>query len=339
MEENISKFELLLIKDLEGELSVEEKAELDEWLENPQNRTLYDEQKKLWSSADDLRKMKSIDKKKALNKIEAQLFGKLVINHFRKLERIAAVLFIPVLLTAAWLFYDSHFNYSFKNQLVYNTVEIPSGTKSKLTLPDGTNVCLNAGSSLKYPVEFQGNERRIELSGEAYFEVTKNKKWPFIVSAGELNIKVLGTKFNCSAYPNDKLVETALVEGSVELSGTNGKNKFVMKPGEFAVFSKTGKTIEKSETNLDKYVAWKSGKLMFRDDPMERVIERLGRWYGVEFQLKDKELLKYTYSATFSTESLDQVLKMLALSAPINFEFVPKETGNNSIQIIKLTKK
>lgn len=338
MEDNISKFELLLINDLEGNLSSEEKAELEEWLCDKENRNLFDQQRKLWESADDLRKMKSINKKKAFNKVEAQLFGRFSVNRFQKLERIAAILFIPLFLAAAWLIYDSYLSNPNENQLIYNTVEIPSGTKSKLTLADGTSVWLNAGSSLKYPVNFNGTTRDVELNGEAYFEVTKNKEKPFVVSAGDLNIRVLGTKFNCCAYAESETIETALIEGAVELTGKQGKSKFLMSPGELAVFSRTKSTLKKSTANLDKYVAWKSGKLMFRDDPMERVIEKLGRWYGVEFQLEDKDLLEYTYSATFSTESLDQVLKMLALSAPINFEFLVKE-DNNGVQTIRLTKK
>lgn len=339
MDDNISKFELLLIKDLEGKLSSEEQAELADLFRDNENRTLFDQQRKLWESADDLRKMKSINKKKALRKVESQLFNRLTMSQWRWIERVAAVLFIPLLITTAWYFYNSKSIEKIQNQLVYNTIEIPSGTKSKLTLPDGTNVWLNAGSSLSYPVTFTGSTRNVELVGEAFFEVTKNKHQPFVVSAGEINIKVLGTSFNCSAYANDGTIETSLVEGSIELSGKNGHNNFIMNPGELAVFSKAKNTIEKKMTDLDKYVAWKSGKLMFRDDPMARVIEKLGRWYGVKFRVEDDELLTYTYSATFSTESLDQVLKMLALSAPITFEFLPKENLNEGIQIIKLARK
>lgn len=337
MEDNISKFELLLIKKLEGSLSSEERAELEEWLRDEENRNLFDQQKKLWETADDLQKMKSINKKKALKKVESQLFTRFAMSQWRWLERAAAILFIPLLITAGWLFYDSKSFENSQNQLIFNTVEIPSGTKSKLTLPDGTNVWLNASSSLSYPVAFTETTRNVELIGEAFFEVTKNKHRPFVVSAGEINIKVLGTSFNCSAYANSGTIETALLEGSIELSGKNGSDIYIMNPGELAVFSKTENTIQKTVTKLDKYVAWKSGKLMFREDPMARVIEKLGRWYGVEFQVDDNELLKYTYSATFSTESLDQVLKMLALSAPITFEFLQK--ADNDIQKIKLTKK
>ncbi len=341
MEDNISKYELLLIKDLEGGLSPEGKQELDKWLRDPHNQTLYDQQKKIWISSGDLRKMRALDTKKALRKVEVQLFGRFAFHWMHTLERVAAILFIPLFLAAAWFFHDSYSICNAENRLVYNTIEIPSGTKSRLMLPDGTHVWLNAGSSLTYPVVFNGPTRNVELDGEVFFEVTENRNKPFIVSAGDLNIKVLGTSFNCSAYAGDKTIETALVEGSMEISGKKGENKFILSSGQLAVYTKKQKAIYKSETNLDKYVAWKSGKLMFRDDPMERVIDKLGRWYGVTFRIEDTELLKYAYSATFSAESLDQVLKMLSLSAPINFEYLSKEKGNNTSekQIIRLTKK
>ncbi|HAZ02352.1 MAG: hypothetical protein A2W90_14165 [Bacteroidetes bacterium GWF2_42_66] len=342
MGENISNYELLFVKEIEGNLSVSEKAELEEWLREPQNRIVYEEQKKLWTSVDDLRKMKTIDKKKALKKVEARLFGRFSIHPIKRMERAAAILFIPLLLSTLWMFYNSYPSGTIKNETVYNTIEIPSGTRSSFTLPDGTFVYLNAGSTLKYPVVFGEDDRHVELNGEAWFEVKKDNLHPFIVSTSDINIKVLGTSFNCSAYAYDTKIETALVEGKVEISGKNGKNSFLMEPGELAVFSKQVKTIEKTRTNLDKYIAWKSGKLMFRDDPMDKVIEKLDRWYNVEFQVDDPEILNYTYSATFSGESLDQVLKMLSLSAPISFQFLPRERLDDKeygVQIIKLTKK
>ncbi|WP_423129938.1 FecR family protein [Gaoshiqia sp. Z1-71] len=342
MEENSAYFELLFVKETEGTITESEKAELAEWLTDPQHRTVYEEQKKLWASVGDLQKMKTIDQKRALKKVEARLFARPSAYYLKKLERAAAVLFIPLLLSALWMLYNSYQPGNEIHETVFNTIEVPPGTRSSFTLPDGTFVKLNAGSSLKYPVSFEKRERQVELTGEAWFEVKKDEHRPFLVSTSDINIKVLGTSFNCNAYPNAAQIETALVEGKIEISGKSGKNKFLMEPGELAVFSKQEKTIEKTQTNLDKHIAWTSGKLMFRDDPMTTVIEKLGRWYRVEFRVEDPEILNYTYSATFSGESLDQVLKMLALSAPINFRVLPREKSDDleyETQVIKLTKK
>ena len=343
MEDNISKYELLFVKEIEGTLSVSERAELEEWLQYPQNKIVYEEQKKLWASIDDLKKMKTIDTEKALKKVEARLFSRFSISFLKKMERVAAILFIPLLLSAIWLFYNSYFSRRFVNQQVYNTIEVPLGTKSQVSLPDGTHVWLNAGSTLKYPLPFDASIRHVELDGEGYFEVTKDKNRPFVVFTSGIDIKVLGTSFNCNAYSNDEKIETALVEGQVEISGKSGDDKFMMEPGDLAVFSKKENTIKKSHADLDKYIAWKSGKLMFRDDPMIKVIEKLGRWYSVKFQVDDPEILSYVYSATFPNESLDRILEMLKISAPLlDFQLLPREELDNKEygpQIIKLTKK
>jgi len=287
--------------------------------------------------------MEGIDRKKALQKVEKHLFGKGgTISIPRLLERAAAILFIPLLLSALWFYYNSNTHNAIKKETVFTRMEVPLGMRSSMTLPDGTFVWLNAGSSLKYPVPFEGNERQVELTGEAYFEVKKDHSRPFVVSAGDVNIKVMGTSFNCCAYPGGKNIETALVEGKIEISDSLSGHKTIMNPGELATFSKSENKIEIKKTNLGKYVAWKSGKLMFRDDPMDKVLEKLGRWYNVEFQVENSEMLGYIYSATFTGESLDQMLKMFALSAPIEYQMLSKKKLNDDSyekQVIKLTTK
>jgi transmembrane sensor len=344
MEDTHATYELLILKEFEGELSVQERMELENWLQDPQNQTFYEEQKKLWQSVDDYRRMRKINKKEALRKVEARLFGRFsAVGFLRNLERVAAILFIPLLLAGIWLFSTKYPIPGSREQIVYNTVEIPLGMRSSMILPDGTSVSLNAGSSLKYPVVFHGEDRRVELTGEAYFDVKKDKHRPFIVSTSDIAVQVLGTSFNCSAYPEAERIITALVEGEIEISGkANRQHKLSVKPGEVAVFSKSGRTIEKNKVSLDKYIAWTSGKLIFRDDPMTTVLEKLGRWYNVEFRVEDEEILRYEYSATFSGESLDQILKMLALSAPISCELLPREKFSDlsyGKQIIKLMKR
>lgn len=344
MNHDRTRYELLIIREFEGELSAQEKRELDAWLRNSQNRTFYEEQQKLWQSMDDYRRMRTVNKKEALKKVEMKLSVRFPAERLlRSLERVAAILFIPLLLAGIWFFSARTLSGNDYGQMVYNTVEVPLGMRSSLVLPDGTSVSLNAGSRLRYPVFFSRTERAVELMGEAYFDVTKDERRPFVVSASDILVRVLGTSFNCSAYPEDERVETALIQGKIEISGrTKGENKIVLKPGELAVFAKHRRTIEKKSTNLDKYVAWKSGRLIFRDDPMATVLEKLGRWYNVEFQVENDEILGYEYSATFSGESLDQVLRMLALSAPISFELMPREKfsdGSYENQTIRLMKK
>ena len=202
---------------------------------------------------------------------------------------------------------------------MYNTVETPLGMRSSLTLPDGTKVWLNAGSKISYPVLFSNQVREVSLSGEAYFEVKKDKSWPFVVSTKNMNVMVTGTTFNCNAYPENDQIQTVLVEGQVTLANQSATETQSMNPGELATFNNSNQQITKTKTDLQKYIAWKSGKLMFRDDKMNKVVEKLERWYNVEFEIEDQEIANYIYTATFIDESLDQVLKMLSLSAPIRY--------------------
>jgi ferric-dicitrate binding protein FerR (iron transport regulator) len=207
MDDTHAIYELLILKEFEGELSAQERKELDNWLQDSRNLAFYEDQRKLWQAVDEYGRMRRIPKKQALRKVEARLFDSFaVVNFRRKLERAAAILFIPLVLAGIWLFNTRQPFRSSGDQVVYNTVEVPLGMRSSMVLPDGTSVLLNAGSTLKYPVSFQQEDRRVELTGEAYFDVTKDKEGPFIVSTSDIAVHVLGTSFNCSAYPDDEQI-------------------------------------------------------------------------------------------------------------------------------------
>jgi ferric-dicitrate binding protein FerR (iron transport regulator) len=302
-----------------GTISDEENLFLDDWIgQSIENQRLYSEQKRLWNLFEIHQKVQKIDERKAYQKISDQLFIKKKVNVLGWIQRIAAILLLPVVVASVYYFYSQKVNHN-QFSTVYNTVETPLGMRSSLTLPDGTLVWLNAGSSISYPVLFANNSRKVSLSGEAYFEVKKNKKWPFIVSAKNMDIIVSGTTFNCNAYPENNQIQTVLVEGAVSLTNSSATVNVSMTPGELATFSSSDQKVVKVKTDLQKYVAWKSGKLMFRDDKMNKVVEKLERWYNVEFEIEDKEIEDYIYTATFVDESLDQVLKMLSISAPIRY--------------------
>lgn len=315
------KFDInqLIANRLLGTISDEENLFLDDWIEQSiENQRLYSEQKRLWNLFEIHQKVQKIDERKAYQKISNQIFSRKKINALGWIQRVAAVLLLPVIVASGLYFYSEK---TTRNQFttVYNTVETPLGMRSSLTLPDGTKVWLNAGSSISYPVLFANDSRKICLIGEAYFEVKKDKNWPFVVSTKNMNVLVTGTTFNCNAYPENDQVQTVLVEGEVTLSNHSSTELSTMHPGELAVFNNYNQQITKTKTDLQKYIAWKSGKLMFRDDKMNKVVEKLERWYNVEFEIEDPEIANYVYTATFINESLDQVLKMLTLSAPIRY--------------------
>jgi len=201
-------------------------------------------------------------------------------------------------------------------EIVYNTLKVPYGKSFKLGLSDGTIVHVNSGSEIRFPIQFiKGFNRTVFLTGEAYFEVAENKKQPFIVSAANLNIRVLGTKFNVNAYPEDKTEEIVLVEGSVALYNKNSHYNptkcTILKPGFQAKHSiKTNQTkVENVLTEV--YTSWMNGELVFRNMSFENIAKKLERHYNVEIQIENKELSSQTFNASFGQEPLLKVLESL----------------------------
>lgn len=342
MEKERMDIDTMIMQDFLGELSPENQVLLDQWISlETENRRYYMEQKKLWKLLSLREKMMKIDEGKAFQKISKKLFANKKISFWVHLQRIAAILFLPLVFYTGYQFYLSR-QKPVQDSTVFNTAETPLGMRSSLTLPDGTKVWLNAGSKLSYPVLFSDKFREVRLSGEAFFEVEKNKRWPFIVSAGNMNVIVTGTTFNCNAYPENNQIQTVLVEGRVTVINASATETEEMDPGELASFNKDNQQITKKRTDLEKYIAWKSGKLMFRDDSMSTVVEKLQRWYNVKIVIEDKEISDYIYTATFIDESLDQVLKMLSLSAPIRYTVSVRTKQHDETfakQTVKLYKK
>ncbi len=214
--------------------------------------------------------------------------------------------------------------------LVYNTINVPYGKRFDLTLSDGTNIHLNSGTSLKYPVRFIKSEnRQVFLNGEAYFEVTKDAKHPFVVSSNDMNVKVLGTKFNVSSYKEDAKTYTVLVEGSVAASAKTPDNEeVILKPGNRAYFE--NQHIKTEAVAIKKYIAWVSGELMFIDDSFGVIANKLERKYNVTIINNYEELDDIVITATFKNENIDQVLKTFQTYKAFNY------TVNN--RVITITK-
>ena len=199
--------------------------------------------------------------------------------------------------------------------LVYNTITVPRGGEYQLTLSDGTRVWLNAETELKYPVAFVGEGREVMLKGEAYFEVAKNVSRPFVVKTEQLDIKVLGTSFNMKSYPSETQ-QVTLVQGKVEVRVGNYSRK--LQPGEQLNYSSEGPEIR--NVDVKAYTAWKDRRFVFNDDLLEEVIHKLGRWYDVEFFLRDAEVRKIRFTGNLPKyRNLDQVLNKLELTTHIRF--------------------
>jgi len=224
--------------------------------------------------------------------------------------------------------------YNKKNKggtLVYNTITVPYGKTFQLQLSDGTQAHLNAGSSLKYPVKFlKGKERQIFVSGEIYLNVAKDSLRPFIANANNLNIRVLGTRFNISAYPEDMTTDVVLVEGSVSLYSITDEfgteNNTVLKPGYKGSYNReqNGFTTNKVSTGI--YTSWMNGKLIFRNMTFENILKKLERHYNVIIKNENRELSKKKFNANFGNEPIRNVLEELKANYDIDYEITDNDT-------------
>ena len=201
---------------------------------------------------------------------------------------------------------------------LFNTISVPRGGQYQVVLPDGTKVWLNASSSLSFPTYFSGLERRVQLKGEAYFEVAKNAHMPFKVDVKGMTVKVLGTHFNVMAYDDEQEINTTLLEGSVELS--NSRQVQMLKPGEQATLKKSDASMDIKKVNTAEFVAWKNGSFMFTDENIENIMRKLARWYDVEVSYKGNLSDKVFAGYISKDEHISEVLKMLELTGTIHFK-------------------
>lgn len=243
-------------------------------------------------------------------------------------SRAAAILLIPVLLAGGWLLLRE----TGKNDQGYSTSSIyaPQGARVSFTLPDGTTGMLNSGSTLKYSIPF-GNRRDVTLSGEAWFEVRADEGHPFTVDAADVNLKVVGTSFNVSAYPDENYVEVVLEKGKIVLGCKAFEGEISMKPSERFLLEKG--VVSREIADPSKYSAWTAGKLVFRSDSMSEVARRIERWYNVNVELMDEDLEKYSFRATFEDDPLEEVLRFLAMTSPIRYEIIPGTMNADSAYI------
>ena len=347
-------------KYLSGKCSKEEAQRVFAFLENPDNDPeLQAELGSHWSSEHFTSEVLSDGEKEIMDKVLDRLhrrikiaeeqhhgnersFGKVI----RFFSRVAAILILPLLAYSVFVTVKMNSGSTTQNkELVWQTVKTPAGMQTDFLLPDGSHVWLNSGSVFKYPVSFASDVRQVELTGEAFFDVVKNPGHPFLVQAGKMNIAVKGTRFDVINYPGETLTELILESGSVNLfSGKYSDHQSIanIRPGQSASLENANNKLTISKVDIDKYTAWKEGKLIFKDDRMDEVVRKLNRWFNVDIILKSPELNEYVYTATYRDETLSQILELLTISAPIRYSISERErqTDNSySKRKIVLTKR
>ena len=220
----------------------------------------------------------------------------------------------------------------------YTEIFVPPGQMTQVKLSDGSKIWLNSGSVFKYPIEFDQSSRKVFIDGEAFMEVTHNKRKPFVVNTGKLSVEVLGTSFNISAYSGDEHTNITLVDGSVLLRSDDEKWTRNMAPGQ-SITVANNNTPEISMVNTDFYTSWKDGKIVFRNEKLEEIAKKMERWYNVEIRFKDEKLKELEFSGTFlKYKPIEQVFRSLSImNDHIDFVYENRTDQKNLIYIINKT--
>lgn len=222
------------------------------------------------------------------------------------MQRVAAILLIPILLFGGYLFYRS------TEDVEWSDITVPYGTQQTLVLSDGTTLHLNSGTQVIFPSRFTDNERKVFINGEVFADVTKNANKPFVISAGDIKVKVLGTQFNLRAYGNIETVEVALVEGSVSFESKKHKNE-ILKEGEMIQFNRLTQELERSKFSAANYrCPSKDDGFYFSNLSLGDIVKELEYYFDVKIVILNEKLSKSTYIAYFTNrETLDEILSDL----------------------------
>lgn len=319
MEELINKYLL-------GTASEEEMLELELWVnQSEENRVAFSKAVNIAAISsrrdpqgrndiEDLQKIVYILRKNDLRRRFRRTFAIITVAA-------SIVLFISFYANYRVDKYKSDVDYILAQSDVTLEYSTPYGTKSKIVLPDSSLVWLNSGSNIRFPSKFSGKNRMVYFSGEGFFEIEKDSTRPMkVLTPQGLNVKVLGTKFNLSAYTDDKEISIMLVSGKVEIETHAGEKKFSIKPSERCIVNNNfARYIINVPQDTLPILGWKEGWLVFDDIPLEQVFKNIRRIYGVEFIFKDQSIFSKKLSAKFKDESLTQVLDLMHRISLINY--------------------
>ncbi len=317
-------------------LSDSEYEELQKWIvEGNQKTELTQLMEKHWQkiSANNANVSdEKIDKiyKRILEKLaqeEVQTKKARTIHWGRLFQKVAAILILPLLAATFYLYIQQNPSINFQLNTVsgvIQTVEVAPGVRSHFYLPDSTEVWLNSQSKLKFSTNMVNeNTRTLKLEGQAYFNVQKDKRHPFIVETDQLNVKVVGTSFDLSAYSNDDFVAATLEEGKVEIIDDKGQELLSLVPGQQSYLNINQQKIWKNQVETSLYTSWKDGYLIFNETPIQQIARQLERWFNCKISLSEQvKNSEFSYNGTIHDEVLEEVLKMLQLTTPINYEII-----------------
>ena len=294
--------------------------EICDWLsESDDNRKIYQNFFELWQITGSFPESFVPHRKAAWQNVRKHIYSrKKKLLFYREIIKIAAMIVVVISCIGIGTKLGN-----FKKPC-YSEIIALSGHKTKVILPDSSVVMLNGGSVLKYNLNFNEDNRIVELQGEGYFDVRKDLSNRFIVRTSELSVKVFGTAFNVKAYSDDVNVEVGLKRGNIEID--RNKKKIVhLIPGEVAIFNKNAKELKISKMDVNLISAWTRNELIFDEDSLSEVIKSMERWYGVDINVAPELIDGERYTFKVKTESLRELLKLINLLNPINYKINGKE--------------
>jgi len=321
MEEKIEYYEQLITRYLTGVISSEESEELIEWLEkDEQNKNLFFQYTSIWNESGSIALKPDRDKEwnKLLHRLDkiGRLHQKGV--WVRVLKTAAVFMFAFII---GWLVSRQHTDDSQRSWLEVN---VPTGQMTKISLSDGSDVWINSESTFRYTSEFSKETREVYLSGEAYFEIAKDKELPFIVKTDYRDIKVLGTRFNVSAYKEDSFFRTQLLEGKVSLQNhQQDPDPFILVRGDVATYNKSCDTYQVKRNMLlnQQSIDWIEGRYEFYDEPLSDILNRASRWYGIQFEVLSEQLRKTHFTGVMKRDyPVDQLLNLIEKTSDVEIE-------------------
>jgi len=344
---------------LKGELTADEIKELISWIKmNSSNKRYFDEYCEIWITAKASSKNPGYTFQEGFRKFEQTIkasedlyIGLNKTSLFKIITRYAAIVIIAASLSGL-LFYYLGKNQVIKPELSFSELIVPLGSRAQFSLSDGTTVTLNAGSRLKYDNRFGMKDRVVQLEGEGFFKVAKDRERPFTVKTSHLNVMALGTTFNVKAYSDDKTIETTLIEGSVKIEEITDKRRpesMVLKPNQKLTFFKEDSTMVDEEAgtkkkienntqpspvqkliaiprlvtenvNVEPVISWKDNRWIFEKQTLQQIAVELERKFDVQIRFESERLKTFRFTGTIIAEPIEQVLEVMSMSFPMNFK-------------------
>ncbi len=323
--------EIKLLDFIKGNLPENEELEVLGWIEESEaNRREYNRLKNIYA-------LSALAGDKGSREILGEEARGITRMKKRKLlsalYKYAAVVLLTAGLASSLYIYRSRATSGYLSSIFYS-VKSPPGQSTELTLADGSEVFLNSGTILKYPADYSVSKRDLRLQGEAFFNVETNKKKPFVVTVGELEVVATGTSFNIDGYKEDNEINVTLVEGSANIRSTGGQFLMKLEPGENARLDLKTNQIVKTKVNTSFYTSWKKGIITFSNKRLEDISHDLERWYNVQI-IFDKQASKdIRYSgAILKNKPIDQVLEILKITSNFSYEITVDDDKKSIITI------